>query len=217
MSEHPRKLALIVNVDGRLSSRLGGNDQGRAWHHDGELDNQFVTSLDATVYADAISSGGLRSANGCVEKFWSAHSLHDAMLVNSHFCPLNLECFHHFQIRTDSKEIRRGDACEHFELTCSARGTSATKGRGIPLAALVHATGASRNHHNSIHAKAIASATPHPKASKNLALSDIQNSFGFAPRRTHSLKSRLQTSAPTVVASNSVARPSFADADREGV
>lgn len=80
----------------------------------------------------------------------------------------------------------------------------------------LYATGASRNHHNSIHAKAIASATPHPKASKNLALSDIQNSFGFAPPRTRSLKSRLQTSAPTVVASNSVAPHSRANAGHRG-
>lgn len=116
----------------------------------------------------------------------------------------------HFQIRTNGKQIR-------FRAAPLAFNSKAADRRGIPSAASVHHSEGRRcNHHNSIHAKAIASATPHPRASRNLALSDIQNSFGFAPRRTHSSKSRLQTSAPTVVASNSVAPHSRANAGHRG-
>ena len=101
-------------------------------------------------------------------------------------------------------------------------------------------------HHNSIQAKTTASATPHPMASKNLALSDIRISFAFSPRSNHSTQrgchdrevsrsripsalcghpadrfaacllfraSLLSLTAPTVVATNSVARLTH----REGV
>jgi hypothetical protein len=187
MSEHPRELHFVVDIDGCLSREFCGDDQRSARHHDGELNDQLLPALDATVDANTIPPSGLSFSDCCVEKFRHANSVHDSMLVNSHFCPLNLEEFHSVVRRTESKGIRRGDACEHFELTslsfiaCSQFGTpNAARGRGIPLAALVHATGASRNHTNSNHAKTTASAIPAAIASIRANLSDIRNSFGFA-------------------------------------
>lgn len=138
MSEHPRELHFVVDIDGRLSRKFGGNDQRGARHHDSELNDQLLAALDATVDANTISSSGLSFSDGCVEKFRHAHSVHDSMLVNSHFDPLNLEEFQNGEKGTNCKKIRRGDACEHFELTslssvaCSKFGTANTAvGTGV--------------------------------------------------------------------------------------
>lgn len=209
MNKRPSHLT-ILNLDNGSLDLLGSDHQRGAWHHDSELNDEFFAAFDAAVNPDAISACGLRLSDCCVEKFRRTNSVHDSRLVNSHFSPLNLEELHSVEKRTDSKKIRRGIALVNFY-------ANAARSRGIPLAALVHATGASRNHHNSIQASTIASATPHPTASMNLALSDIGNSFGFAPRSNHSNSQSLRSVVAATVAANSSARPMLAGADRERV
>lgn len=93
---------------------------------------------------------------------------------------------------------------------------NAASNRGKSLTAPFHRGGG--RHHNSIIATTTASTAPNPSSSKSFVRSDIQNSFGFALPRNHSVKSRLLTSAPTVVATNSVAHSKLAKAsDRAGV
>lgn len=148
MSKHPRELHLVVNLDCGLPRGFGGNDKGCARHNDGELHDQFVAALNAAVDSDAITSSGFGFPNRCVEKFRRTHSVHDSMLVNSHFGPLNLEEFQNGGKGTNCKEIRRGIASTHFKLTCSAVGTNATRGRGAPLAALASSVSGHRRYLN---------------------------------------------------------------------
>jgi len=212
MSEHPGKLNLVVYLDGCLSCRFSGDDQGRAGHHDSELNDQFIATLDATVDSDAITSSGLRLSDCCVEKFRHADDVHDATLVNSHFSPHSLQFFHLFKNRTNCKLNR-------FRAAPMAFNSKALEGRGIPSRASVHALSGAlkRNHNNPNTAKTTASKIPTAIAAIIASLSDIRNSFGFAPLRIHSLKSHLRSVVAASVASIVLARPSFADADREGV
>ena len=74
------------------------------------------------------------------------------------------------------------------------------------------------HHHNSIQAKTTPSATPHPMASKNLALSDIRISFAFCPRSIGSDSRSALIAAPTAVSASLSIRNSLprANAGRRG-
>ncbi len=98
-----------------------------------------------------------------------------------------------------------------------ASNMNAASNRGKSLTALGIAPGAQCNHHNSIHASTSASATPHPMASKSFALSDIGNSFASSPRSSRSKSQSPRSVVAATCASNSLALPTLAGADRAGV
>lgn len=87
----------------------------------------------------------------------------------------------------------------------------------LHLTALGHAPGAQCNQNNSIQANTNASPTPHPMASHSEAVSDIRNSFAFVARAMNSIRSLLRSVVAATCASNSLARPMLAGADRGGV
>ncbi|WP_157170016.1 hypothetical protein [Afipia clevelandensis] len=119
----------------------------------------------------------------------------------------------HFQNGIGGKEIR-------FRIAPLAFNSKAADGRGIPPAASVHHDVGQRrnlvqrnprkNHLNPKYVSAISTAAA-PAIQHH-----IENSFSFSPRSKCSSKSRLLTSALTVVATNSVAPHSRANAGHRG-
>jgi len=144
----------------------------------------------------------------------------------------------------DHDTAGQGVTVNHRGVALVTIDSKAAEGTGLPSAASVHVSGATHNHNNSNHAKTSASAIPAAIASIIAALSDIvqrnprKNHFNpkyvsaisiaapiihhmrtlvsFVLQFSHLDQSRLLTSAPTVVATNSVAPHSRANAGHRG-
>lgn len=208
MNKRPSHLT-ILNLDNGSLDLLGSDHQRGAWHHDSELNDEFFAAFDAAVNPDAISACGLRLSDCCVEKFRRTYSVHDSRLVNSHFSPLDLEELHSVEKRTDSKEIRRGIALVKFY-------ANAARSRGIPLAALVLASGASRY----LNPRKNPLAAKYNKIKAAIAapiIHHMRTAFAFVAQSIRSLKSHLRSVVAATVAANSSTRPMLAGADRERV
>ena len=98
-----------------------------------------------------------------------------------------------------------------------ASNMNAASNRGKPLTALVHAAGACCNQFGPIFIPA--HVVRKYSASKIIAAVHfhMRTAFGFAPPRNHSNSSRLRSVVAATCASNSLARPTLAGADRAGV
>lgn len=189
-----------------LPRSIGGLKGSICGHHqpdDGHLERLSIEPrrrLKSISDAAQDSIGDVEISEPVSEKFLNGERFDYAFFPHDD-CPLpKAATLDHFQNGTGGKEIR-------FRVAPVTFNSKAADGRGIPPAAPVHHdVGQRRNHHNSIQASAIASATPHPMASKNLALSDIGNSFGSAPRAIDSDSQSVRFAAATVRAISSSTR-----------